>query len=347
MNESFRGKSAVILMATYNDWRSIPDLLVAIDRALAPLGISARVLVIDDGSVDTTGKELLPTLSLSVIDSVEEVVLASNQGNQRALAIGIAHVAAHMTCDYLVVMDSDHEDRPEAIPFLLQACRSRNDGVIVFAARTKRLEGFWFRALYSLYKSLYRILTGSPISIGNFSVIPGSFVNRLAHVAELWSHFPASIMRSRLPYDTIASERGARQFGTTSMNLVRLVVHAFSGFTVYADIAAARVMLFAVLVTGMILTVIVGLGIIRFATDIALLGWTSLIVAQFVVLMFQVLTAAAIMLMLVISMRMQPPMIPAHDYERFVFQVRQLYPAVAEAGVTEPLRPEVGAHSHR
>ena len=327
MTADFAGKTVAILTATYNDWLSFAHLLPLLDDTLDSLGAKGRVVVVDDGSVDFEGKNMVAECSLKAIKSVDGLVLGDNQGNQRAVAIGLAHVAEHVACDYLVLMDSDHEDKPEYIPRLLEACREGGDREIVFAERTKRSEGLLFTFFYRLYQWIYKAFTGYNIAVGNFSVIPGHLIRRLSYVGELWNHIPASIMRSGIPFDIIPSERGKRRFGKSSMNLVHLVVHAFSAFTVFADVFAVRLILWTLglaflLVPGSM--VLVGF---KFGAGVAALSWLLQILGLLLVVLIQILGISVILLFLALSMRLKPPMIPAHDYGKFICEVNRLYPS--------------------
>jgi len=327
MTADFAGKTVAILTATYNDWLSFAHLLPLLDDTLDSLGAKGRVVVVDDGSVDFEGKNMVAECSLKAIKSVDGLVLGDNQGNQRAVAIGLAHVAEHVACDYLVLMDSDHEDKPEYIPRLLEACREGGDREIVFAERTKRSEGLLFTFFYRLYQWIYKAFTGHNIAVGNFSVIPGHLVRRLSYVGELWNHIPASIMRSGILFDIIPSERGKRRFGKSSMNLVRLVAHAFSAFTVFADVFAVRLILWTLglaflFVPGSI--VLVGF---KFSAGVTALSWLLQILGLLLVVLIQILGISVILLFLALSMRLKPPMIPAHDYGKFICEVNRLYPS--------------------
>ena len=97
MTSAFTRKSVVILTAQYNDWISLAHLLPLIDEHLVSLGVRACVVVVDDGSIDHDGRELLAGLSLKAVESIEEVVLGDNQGNQRAMATIPAIIFSSLT----------------------------------------------------------------------------------------------------------------------------------------------------------------------------------------------------------------------------------------------------------
>lgn len=313
-------------MATYDDWLSVADIVPKLDQVLLRYGLNGRIIVVDDSSDDTKGIEILPSLSLRAIEAIDQIQLGSNLGNQRAMAVGVAYVARNVPCDYLVVMDSDNEDRPEDVSALLDASLAHDDQKIVFADRTKRSEGQTFKLFYILYKLIFSFLTGTSISVGNFCVIPGQFVKRIAHITELWNHFSASILRSGLPSGKIPTERGVRLFGQGKMNLVKLIVHAFSGFSIHADVMAVRIMLLASFLILSFFVVAVVLVALQISVHFFIPGWTSQMLMQFFILFILLFCTSLIVLILVLSLRMQPPLIPYHDYIRFIFDVRRIFP---------------------
>ena len=167
----------VVLMATYNDWESVAELVPKIDNELVKNDLSGHIVIVDDGSTDVTGRTKLLDAQLSSINHIECLELYRNQGNQRANAVGIAYCNDTVVGDYLILMDSDQEDKPKYIPELIKACASYDDRQIVFAERSERSEGWQFKFFYAIYQKLYNILTGMKISIGNFSAIPYNKVN--------------------------------------------------------------------------------------------------------------------------------------------------------------------------
>lgn len=320
----------IILTPVYDDWESAFILLGQLDEVLAKNDLKASVVIVDDGTPIISNLEDFEGLSFSAIQNVEVLTLARNMGNQRAQAIGIGYVAANRECATLVLMDSDLEDPPEYVPELIAAANETGNE-IVFAARTRRSEGATFKILYKAYKYLYKVLTGMPISIGNFSAIPGRLVRRVASVSEIWSHFPAGIMRARVPFRAIPTVRGRRLKGESKMNLVSLVVHGLSGFAVHADIVGVRIIIAIFVVGGAILAALVVVIAKRFLVDFFLLGWTSLVVIILGVAVIQTFFAAIFMAFLILSGRNHRTIIPAIDYSDFILERQQVYPLNGEA----------------
>ena len=321
------GKDIVVLTATYNDWETFLPFLKSLDEVLVQASFTARVVVVDDGSSLPAENSAPEALNLNAISQITAVTLTRNMGNQRAVAIGLGYVAKEMDCDYLVIMDSDMEDLPEYVPQLIERA-SENKNKIIFAERTRRANHITFKFFYGLYRSLYRLLTGMPMSIGNFSAVPGRLVKRIAGISEIWSHFPAGIMRAKIPYETLPSSRGPRLHGESKMNLVSLVIHGLSGLSVHADVVGVRLLLGILGLGGIIVVSIAVIVLQKLFTDIHMLGWTSQIVLILGGILFQMLIAALLIVFLVLAQKNQRTIIPALDFEAFIFTVEQLYPAL-------------------
>ena len=215
-------------------------------------------------------------------------------------------------------MDSDGEDDPAYIPKLIEACSSSHDRDIVFAQRTERSEGSAFIFFYSIYKYIYRLLTGLKISVGNFSVIPWIMIRRITNVEELWSHFPAAIMKAKFSFTTIPSKRGLRLSGQRHMNFVELLRHALSGLTVHAEIIGSRALIASSGIGLIVLAIVVFVLSLKLFTSVTIVGWASQIITMLLILVVQLLTSSIIMLFMVMTMRNQYPMIPMLEYEKFV-----------------------------
>ena len=50
-------KTVVVLSPTYNDWQLVRSLLPMIDDELKPLGVTGRVVIVDDGSTSPEGRD--------------------------------------------------------------------------------------------------------------------------------------------------------------------------------------------------------------------------------------------------------------------------------------------------
>lgn len=320
-------RSFALVIPVFNDWESLETLLKSLDAALAGRPVRLDVLVVDDGSSHVPASYAAPGGPDAAIRSVSVMSLPFNMGHQRAIALGLAHVAANSDCSAVLVMDADGEDRPEDVPRLIAEHMADPDAIVV-AQRTKRSESIAFKLLYMIYKRIFRLLTGNWIDFGNFSLIPRTALNRLVDTPETWNHLAATYVRTPLRRITIPTPRGRRYSGKSSMNLPGLVFHAICAMSVFADILFARILIataslaaISVLVMGLVLGT-------RFLTDWAIPGWTTnaagLLIVFFVQLLILMLGAA----FLLVNHRSSMTGSPASHY-------RRIAPTISTDGVTE------------
>src|SRR5882762_5258433 len=161
----------VILIPTFNDWDAADLLLTDLDQALADFPMSSVVLFITDGST-LPMPETFAGRQFTALQAVDILQLRRNLGHQRAIAVGLVYVHENIPCRAVVVMDGDGEDRPADIHALVEKFNQKGQRSIIFAARAKRLERSLFRFLYHVYRLVHWLLTGDPVRVGNFSIVP-------------------------------------------------------------------------------------------------------------------------------------------------------------------------------
>ena len=115
----------------------------------------------------------------------------------------------------------------------------------VFAERARRTESLSFRLFYRLYKAAHLILTGEPVRVGNFSVLPATLLGRIVCVSDLWNHYAAAAFKARLPITTLPLARGHRLDGKSKMNFVSLAMHGLGAMSVYGDRIGVRLLVAA------------------------------------------------------------------------------------------------------
>ena len=170
------------------------------DNEFAASQPDVSVLVVDDGSdrpVAESGVQFGPFANFRRVSVLE---LKRNLGHQRAISLGLTYIDANVDTSIVLVMDGDGEDRPSEAVRVAERCRELGNSKIIFAGRTRRSEGIVFRAFYSVYKVLYRLMTGRAYHVGNFSAIPAKFLGRLSVISEGWNHYASSVLKARIPF---------------------------------------------------------------------------------------------------------------------------------------------------
>lgn len=301
-----------IVTPVYEDIEASRSLFKALAEEF---GASLHVVAVDDGSV----REPLTIAHLEQAGVTGELIrLTRNVGHQRAIAVGLSHVAEGLVehCR-VVIMDSDGEDVPASIRTLLAALEPEEVDVAV-AERRSRVETLRFRAFYLIYKGIFGVLTGRKIGFGNFMALKPRAVRRLVSMHEMWTHVAAAVLGSKLRLAPCPLDRGARYAGRSRMNFTGLVLHGFKALMVFAEDVLVRVGMICILISTLSVLcafVAIILKVVGFATP----GWFSVALGVLFLVFLQ--TAALTLMTLMLSGVSKGGPIIAGSYLAFVDEV--------------------------
>jgi len=313
----------VLLTPVYEDGEASSRLFRELG---AQFGRSARLVVVDDGSVRE------PVLAANVAaGGLEGVVLRlrRNVGHQRAIAVGIGYVADHFPGSTVVVLDSDGEDMPSTVPELLRALSDPLVDIAV-AERKSRVETLRFRLFYLVYKLIFGLMTGRKIAFGNFMALKPAAVKRLSVMPEVWTHLAGGVLGSRLRIRACQLHRGPRYAGKSKMNFVGLVLHGFRALMVFGEDVLVRVGLMSTMIgAGVVLAAIAAmvLKVIGYATP----GWFSVALGVLFIVLLQ--TAALTLTTLMLSGVVKGGSLAIGAYREFIESIEQVTPDGASAEV--------------
>ena len=273
-------KKIKILIPTYNDWNNLDRVIEEVISINKKFQNEIELIVINDGSNLPYEKKLNSNLLKTTL-----VNLVKNYGNQKAISIGLKYIHEKYDAkefDYVIVMDSDGEDKPEDIFKLIEECKKRE--TIIFAKRKNRNENYFFKFMYSIYKISFKLLTKEKIDFGNFSCIPSMHIKKLIDLDDIDLHYAASVVKSKLNYEKLLCDKGPRYFGNTKLKLNKHLLHGLVSLSLFSEIIAVNIF-FTSIVCMFVLTVMAfTIFIMKIFLNIALLGWTSIILISFFIL---------------------------------------------------------------
>lgn len=257
----------------------VPSYLILRARLLAVLKtdealskLACQFVVADDsGGLDPE------IASLHACGDVLVVEPPFNLGHQRAIVYALRTVAGRMNDDDLVVtMDSDGEDAPEDVPRLLaELIPTGADRVVVLALRSKRSESWSFKVLYLLFRTAFRVFTGTFVRSGNFAAYRGWVARRVLAHPNFDLCYSSTLTSLNLATCLVPCERAMRYAGESRMSFAKLVGHGISMLMPYIDrIAIRALILFSAIVAACFL---LGLAVvsIKVGTDEAIPGWAT------------------------------------------------------------------------
>jgi glycosyltransferase involved in cell wall biosynthesis len=210
---------------------------------------------------------------------VQGLRFSRNFGQHPAIAAGLDHASGR----WVVVMDSDLQDRPEVIPELYLKAQQGFD--VVFVNREARPEGVIYQYFAMLFYSTLNFLSGQDYERrqGNFSIIGSEVVKAFREMPDRDLFYGGTIRWLGFSRASITARHDDREYGEPSYNLRRRLRFAFRlifGFSTR--------LLYVAIVLGLTLALI-GFGL---ALDIIvqkilhptvpLPGWPSVITAVFI-----------------------------------------------------------------
>ena len=221
----------------YNEELVLPILFHRLDGLLARLDGPAEVILVDDGSRDTSG--VFAAGRAKDDPRFRYVGLARNFGHQAAITAGM-----DLACGQaVIIMDADLQDPPEVVLDLVAKWREGYE--VVYAQRVSRagespVKLVTARLFYGLLRRMTRV--DIPANVGDFRLVDRAALDVFRAMPErdrfvrgmfAWIGF----RQAAVPY-----HRMARAAGETKYPLRRMLRLAFDGIVGFSD-APLRVVL--------------------------------------------------------------------------------------------------------
>jgi glycosyltransferase involved in cell wall biosynthesis len=146
-----------VVIPAYNEAENLEVLLPRVLRSAEQIDASAQILVVDDGSTDSTSVVL--TKLAGDEPRIVWVRQRRNFGKAAALERGFT-LAASGGAQYVVMMDADGQDDPAELPKLIERLEAGDD--LVTGARLIRRDRFVKRTTSRLYNRTTGWLSGAP-----------------------------------------------------------------------------------------------------------------------------------------------------------------------------------------
>ncbi|MDA1179461.1 MAG: glycosyltransferase family 2 protein, partial [Planctomycetota bacterium] len=257
------------VMPVYNEREVLWRLVRSVDAAIVGSGYRHEIVFVNDGSQDGS-RDLLDQIA-ETHPHVRVIHFSRNFGHQPAVHAGLTYARG----DAVVVMDSDLQDSPTALPEFL-ACWEQGYQV-VYAVRTRRKEAVWkkflFFAFYRVLNSL--VTTELPADAGNFGLMDRVVVDEILKIPDCDRYFPGlrnwvGFRQTGIPVERLARHDDHPR--VTLRQLFSLAKAAIFGFS-----RAPLSMFYGIAILSFALFLVCSVYTLyhRFVTHLAIPGWTS------------------------------------------------------------------------
>jgi polyisoprenyl-phosphate glycosyltransferase len=218
-----------VVIPVYNEADPLPVTLDEIRNELSGIGIEHEIIVVDDGSGDTTWS-ILCTLA-GKRPEIRAIRLSRNFGKESALAAGLSLARG----DAVIVMDGDGQHPPGLIPAMVKKWREESIDIVEGVKITRGKEPILFSVRAKLFYWLMKQLTNMDLdNTSDFKLIDRKVVDAHNRLPESTRFFRGIISwlgftKASVPFSV--RERTSGRSRWTTMQLVRLALRASTSFS--------------------------------------------------------------------------------------------------------------------
>ena len=214
-----------VVIPVYGCPGALPELHDRLTKSITKITDDYEIILVDDCDKMNSWEGVA---ALAGEDKhVKGIHLSRNFGQAKAITCGVDHV----TGDWLVVMDCDLQDRPEAIPELY--AKAQEGYEVVYASRKKRKDSFITILLSKMFHKIYEFLSGMKYESGkaNFSIVSRKVVENYKKIREQNRAYQTFIDWIGFDSAMIDVEGDARFEGKSSYSFMKKVKFGLSTIT--------------------------------------------------------------------------------------------------------------------
>lgn len=208
-----------VVIPVYNEEESVSELTEWIERVCRQSNISFEIIIIDDGSSDSSWKIIRDLASSKSF--IKGIRFRRNYGKAAALHTGFTEASG----DIVITMDADLQDSPDEIPELLRMIKE--DGYdLVSGWKKKRYDSFIKRSTSRIYNGTARLSSG--IRLHDFNCGLKAYRSEVIKSIEVYGemHRYIPMLAKEAGFRKIGEkvvEHRPRKYGTTKYGLDRFI----------------------------------------------------------------------------------------------------------------------------
>ena len=271
-----------IIVPCYNEEKvlqwAVETLGTVIERIKTETGADADLLLVDDGSKDTTWN-IIKELSAKHA-FVSGIKLAHNSGHQNALWAGLEYSVDK--CDAMVSIDADLQDDENVIVDMVKQVLQGAD--IVYGVRKERKTDSFFKRFTA--QTFYKLMQSADKDMlynhADFRMMSRRAVQALLQYGERNLFLRGIVRKLGFNEGYVYYDRKARTAGESKYPLKKMLAFAFDGITSFSTAPLKFVSLFGVAMTAVSFIMII-FALVRYFQGDTITGWTSILISIWLV----------------------------------------------------------------
>jgi len=266
-----------VVIPVYGCREALPELHKRLTDTLVKITEDYEIILVDDCCPQNSWEDIVKMCSED--SKVKGIHLSRNFGQQKAVTAGVDEAAGN----WVVVMDCDLQDPPEAITTLYEKAMEGYD--VVAMRRVGRKDGFFKKLSSKLYYMVFDYLSGMKMdnAVSNYSIASRTVIDSFKKLREQNRDYMAVIRWLGFRYASIDYKAEERFSGKSSYNFfkrIRLAMQIITSQTNRPLVLSINIGFFIAFVAFLY---IIWLGIQYFTGTTTIDGWTTTIASIYLV----------------------------------------------------------------
>src|ERR1700730_5223967 len=199
-----------LVIPMYNEELAIPYMRSALEQFMAQLRVETEIVIVNDGSTDSTLKQIVEWAHRDV--RVKVVNFSRNFGHQIAATAGLDFAIG----EAVVLLDADLQDPLEVVHRMIEHYCQGYD--VVYGQRQARrgetpIKRFTAWLFYRLMRAF--VHKNLPVDVGDFRLLSRPCLNALQQMRETHRFLRGMVAWVGFPQIAVQYERAARVAGST------------------------------------------------------------------------------------------------------------------------------------
>lgn len=260
-----------VVVPVYGCPKALPELYKRVVDVFIDLNVDYEIILVNDGCPDGSWLEIEKICSKD--ENVMGIDLLRNFGQIHATNAGVDYA----TGDYIVVMDCDLQDKPEAIKDLYNKMLEGND--VVFVKRKNRKDNVFAITMSKLFYKIYNHYVSGyyDSDICNFCIVSKKVVDEYKKINDNNKSFTTTICWLNYKTDYIVYESEKRYEGKSSYTLGKKIDLAIDMLTSQSNKPLKTLIKFGVIVSIVGFIYLISQIVLYFIQGNINEGWTSII----------------------------------------------------------------------
>lgn len=263
-----------VVIPVFNEETVLPELYRRLTQVMDELKESYEIILVNDGSSDSSLKIMREMHTRD--PKIKVVDLSRNFGHQIAITAGTDYASGQA----VIIMDADLQDSPEVLRQFIEKWKQGYH--IIYGVREKREKETVFKTLTAkLFYRLFNKMTELeiPVDTGDFRLMDRKVVDAFMEIREKNRFVRGLTIWTGFNQTGITYHREQRHSGYTKYPLRKMIKFALDGIFSFSKKPLKIATYFGFTMAALSFTYLAYVLYIKYFTDKAIAGWSSLIFA--------------------------------------------------------------------